>query len=117
MRANELRSAVTGESYRGNPRRGRILPGETVATVKERVRKVIADSQIVVEPIDSVGVDPSPISDVNSGAYQVIASAIRSMTPGAPSSAVLHEWPSRSWPASSANRPICMDRRTGGKAA
>ena len=61
----------------------RILPGETVATVKERVRKVIADSQIVVEPIDSVGVDPSPISDVNSGAYQVIASAIRSMTPGA----------------------------------
>lgn len=60
----------------------RILPGETIATVEDRVRRVIADSQIVVEPIDNVGVDPSPVSDVSSGAYQAISNAIRSMSPG-----------------------------------
>ena len=60
----------------------RIRPGETVATVTARVRAVIADSMITVEPLDSVGVDPSPVSDVNSPAYALITETIRGMTPG-----------------------------------
>ncbi len=60
----------------------RIRPGETVATVMARVRSVIADSMVIVERLDSVGVDPSPVSDVNSPAYGLIAETIRGMTPG-----------------------------------
>jgi carboxypeptidase PM20D1 len=60
----------------------RIRPGETAATVMARVRRVIADSMIAVEPLDSVGADPSPVSDVNSPAYALIAQTIRGMTPG-----------------------------------
>jgi carboxypeptidase PM20D1 len=60
----------------------RIRPGETIATVTARVRAVIADSMIIVEPLDSVGADPSPVSDVNSTAYTLISETIRGMTPG-----------------------------------
>jgi carboxypeptidase PM20D1 len=60
----------------------RIRPGETVATVTERVRRVIADSQVAVGPIDSVGVDPSPVSDVASPAYRLVAGTIGAMLPG-----------------------------------
>ena len=60
----------------------RIRPGETVATVTARVRAVIADSLVIVEPLDSVGGDPSPVSDLTSPAYALIAETIRGMTPG-----------------------------------
>ncbi len=60
----------------------RIRPGETVASVTDRVRTIIADSMIVVGPIDSVGVNPSPVSDVGSSAYHLIESTIRGMAPG-----------------------------------
>lgn len=60
----------------------RIRPGETVASVKEHVRQVIADPLITVEQIDSAAVDPSPVSDVHSKAYAAISDAIRSLTPG-----------------------------------
>lgn len=59
----------------------RIIPGETVASVIERVTRVVADSQIVVAPLDSTGVGPSPVSDVNSPAYQLLAETIRGMLP------------------------------------
>jgi carboxypeptidase PM20D1 len=60
----------------------RIRPGETVASVTERVHQVVADSQIGVAPIDSVGVDPSPVSDIRSPAYRLITETIRGMAPG-----------------------------------
>ncbi len=60
----------------------RIRPGETVASVTAHVRDIIADSMIAVELLDSVGVDPSPVSDVHSTAYALIAGTIRDMTPG-----------------------------------
>jgi len=60
----------------------RIRPGETIATVTAHVRGVIADSLIFVEPLDSVGVDPSPLSDVYSPAYALIRETIRGMMPG-----------------------------------
>ena len=60
----------------------RIRPGETMATVTERVREIINDTLITVEPTDSARVDPSPISDVDSKAFQLITSTIRGMAPG-----------------------------------
>ncbi|HEV8149906.1 MAG TPA: M20 family peptidase [Gemmatimonadales bacterium] len=59
----------------------RILPGETSATVIERVRRVVADPQITVQPLDSVQVDPSPVSDISSPAYQLLRSTIQAMAP------------------------------------
>lgn len=60
----------------------RIISGETVASVTDRVRRVINDSQVVVEPLDSAHVDPSPVSDLNSSAYRLISETIRGMAPG-----------------------------------
>lgn len=62
----------------------RIIPGETMESVIARVRSVIHDTLVVVEPTDSARVDPSPVSDVDSPAYRLIESAIRAMAPGAP---------------------------------
>lgn len=60
----------------------RIRPGETMAGVTDRVRALIADSLITIEPTDSARVDPSPVSDVKSAEYRLIASTIRGMAPG-----------------------------------
>jgi carboxypeptidase PM20D1 len=60
----------------------RIAPGETMASVTARVVELIDDSRIVVEPLDSAATDPSPVSDVNSPAYQLVAEVIRGLVPG-----------------------------------
>lgn len=60
----------------------RILPGETQESVIARVREVIADTMISVEPTDSARTDPSPVSDTRSAAYQLIANTIRTLAPG-----------------------------------
>ena len=60
----------------------RIRPGETAATVTERVRQIVADSQIQVGPQDSAWADPSPVSSATSPAYQLVAASIRGMLPG-----------------------------------
>lgn len=60
----------------------RIRPGETVHSVMARVTQVVADPQVRVALLDSVGVDPSPVSDTNDPAYTLIASTIRAMAPG-----------------------------------
>lgn len=60
----------------------RIRPGETVGGTAERVRRVIADTMVTVEALDSVGVDPSPVSDVKSPAWRLIEATIRGMVPG-----------------------------------
>ncbi|MFN8572011.1 MAG: M20/M25/M40 family metallo-hydrolase [Gemmatimonadaceae bacterium] len=60
----------------------RIASGETVASVTARVAQVIADSQITVAPIDSAGVDPSPVSDITAPGYLGLSRTIASMEPG-----------------------------------
>lgn len=60
----------------------RITPGETVASVIEHVNRVIADSAVAVAPLDSTGVDPSPVSDITSEAWHLLAGTIRAMAPG-----------------------------------
>ncbi|MBK6489053.1 MAG: M20/M25/M40 family metallo-hydrolase [Gemmatimonadetes bacterium] len=60
----------------------RIRPGETVASVMARVTEVVDDPRVRVAPLDSVGVDPSPVSDTSDPAYKLIASTIAAMSPG-----------------------------------
>ncbi len=60
----------------------RIRPGETIASVTERVKRVVADTLISIVPTDSAVTDPSPVSDISSPAYQLIATTIRRMVPG-----------------------------------
>lgn len=60
----------------------RIRPGETVSSVMARVTQVVNDPQVRVALLDSVGVDPSPVSDTNDPAYSLIAATIQAMSPG-----------------------------------
>jgi carboxypeptidase PM20D1 len=60
----------------------RIRPGETMESVTSRVRNIIDDTLITVAPTDSARTNPSPVSDVSSAAYHLIASTIREMVPG-----------------------------------
>ncbi len=60
----------------------RIRPGETQETVIARVKSVIADSMISVEPTDSARTNPSQVSTVDSPAFRLIASTVRGMAPG-----------------------------------
>lgn len=52
----------------------RILPGESIAQVCERVRRVIDDDRITFEPVKESATEPSPISPADSKAYRHIAS-------------------------------------------
>lgn len=60
----------------------RIRPGETMETVMTRVRSLINDTLITVEPTDSARTDPSPVSDIKSTAYALIDRTVRQMAPG-----------------------------------
>lgn len=57
----------------------RIRPGETVQSVMARVTEVVDDTLVRVERLDSVGVDPSPVSSTTDPAWHLIARSIRSM--------------------------------------
>lgn len=59
----------------------RILPGETVSSVRERVRQVIDDDRIQISAV-SVENEPSPASDPNSSAYRMIEQTIHQVIPG-----------------------------------
>jgi carboxypeptidase PM20D1 len=53
----------------------RILPGETVETVKQRVIGLIDDERVIVS--DEYGSNPSPVSPIDTRGYRMIASTIR----------------------------------------
>jgi carboxypeptidase PM20D1 len=53
----------------------RILPGETVESVRDRVIGIIDDDR--VEVIAEYGIDPSPVSPTDSMGYELLASMIR----------------------------------------
>ncbi len=57
----------------------RILPGETLETVRQRVVDIIDDER--VEVTAEYGSDPSPVSPTDSRGYQLIASIIRAFQP------------------------------------
>ncbi len=57
----------------------RILPGETVETVAERVRRVIDDERVSAQVI--LGMDPSPVSNAASPAFQLLERTLRQVMP------------------------------------
>ncbi|MFN7116893.1 MAG: M20/M25/M40 family metallo-hydrolase, partial [Saprospiraceae bacterium] len=62
----------------------RILPGETVETVIEQVRRTIGDGRVKVEPDKaSFGENPSPVSATNTFGFSVIQKSIREVFPQA----------------------------------
>ncbi len=61
----------------------RILPGETRESVTARVKQVVDDARVTVEPSASLQSDPSPVSNVDGPGYAVLRRAIRQTFPGA----------------------------------
>lgn len=55
----------------------RILPGETVESVADRVRQVIDDTRVTVTVQEDEAFDPSPVSDPEGPAFQMLARTIR----------------------------------------
>ena len=60
----------------------RILPGDTVDSVLEHVRKTIDDPQVKVAVLGR-GDNPSPVSDVDSPAFAYLMRAVRATNPDA----------------------------------
>ena len=58
----------------------RILPGETVGSTVERVRRVVGDSAITVSAVGE-GDDPSPVSPADGPTFRALATAIRQVHP------------------------------------
>ncbi len=54
----------------------RIFPGETAGTVMERVRSVVDDSRVKVEPFANISVDPSPVSPTDVATFDVLQRTI-----------------------------------------
>ena len=59
----------------------RILPGETTETVAERVRQVINDDRIEINSPANFNTQPSDVSDVTSGGFQLIHKTIKEIFP------------------------------------
>ncbi len=55
----------------------RILPGETRASVVERVRAVVDDPRVAVRPVEEGSSDPSPVSGVDGRAFRTLGRTIR----------------------------------------
>ncbi len=51
----------------------RILPGESIASVCERVRKIIDDERVSFEPVAGTSREPSPVSDTDCTNYRHLA--------------------------------------------
>jgi len=62
----------------------RLLPGETIAIVCERLRQIIGDERVHFEPLRGNAWEASPVSPDDSLAYRHIASATREFFPGTP---------------------------------
>jgi carboxypeptidase PM20D1 len=57
-----------------------VSPGDTTQDVVDHVRKVIADSKVTIEV--SRATEPSPVADVRSPAYALLADTLRQLDPG-----------------------------------
>ena len=60
----------------------RLLPGDSVAEVLERVRSVVNDSRVHIEPIPEYAWEPSPVSPTDTPAYLHIVSVVKELFPG-----------------------------------
>jgi len=62
----------------------RILPGETIASVCDRIRKTIGDDRVHFEPLRGNAWEASPVSPDDAPQYLHIASAARELFPAMP---------------------------------
>lgn len=60
----------------------RLLPGDSVKWVVERIKDIVHDSRVDVEPIEGSAREASAVSPTNSEGYRVIAQSIREAYPG-----------------------------------
>lgn len=67
----------------------RLLPGETIASVCEHVRKVIKDERVTFEPMPDKAWEASPVSPMTCSAYQHLATVISELFPGSASAPYL----------------------------
>ncbi|OJX40871.1 MAG: hypothetical protein BGO78_12415 [Chloroflexi bacterium 44-23] len=62
----------------------RLLPGDTIASVCARVRKIIGDEKVMFEPMVGGYWEASPVSDTDIPAYKLLALTIRQVFDGIP---------------------------------
>lgn len=60
----------------------RLLQGETIANVCDKVREIIHDQRVVFEPLHGTAHEPSPVSPTDCPAYLHLVSAINDVFPG-----------------------------------
>src|SRR5690348_5180190 len=60
----------------------RILPGDSVATVLEHVRRTVDDPRIGVRALETTFSNPSPVTPVAAEPFQLLARTIRQVVPG-----------------------------------
>lgn len=59
----------------------RVLPGDTTTQVAERVRRIIDDPQVELQPIAASRTEPTPVSSSSSASFRALASTIRTVFP------------------------------------
>jgi carboxypeptidase PM20D1 len=57
----------------------RLMPGDSIAGVCEHVRKAIADPQVQFEPVEGNAWEASPVSAVDTTAYETLSNTIRGL--------------------------------------
>ena len=62
----------------------RLLPGDTIASVCARVRKIIGDDRVAFEPVAGGYWEPSPISETETQSYKLLEISIRRVFDGVP---------------------------------
>lgn len=55
----------------------RVMPGETAEEVVERVKTIIDDDRVEVEPFEKQPRDPSPVSDIHAPSYKILERTVR----------------------------------------
>jgi carboxypeptidase PM20D1 len=60
----------------------RLMPGDSVAWVVSRVKQIVADDRVTVEPVQGTGREASDVSPTDSDGFKLIAQAIREIFPG-----------------------------------
>jgi carboxypeptidase PM20D1 len=61
----------------------RILPGETVASVVERVRRTVHDPRVEIAEHGGMGTDPSPVSPSSAEPFALLHRTVRQVVPDA----------------------------------
>ena len=61
----------------------RILPGDSVATVVEHVRRAVGDSRVEMKTVGHFSSEPSPVSPTELGSFRTLERTIRRVVPDA----------------------------------